>query len=116
MPRPSLFKILPVLALSAAFIPSPTAPDNYEPHVYGVETVASRSTMVEIHSNSTVDGSKTVQDGMLPTDHAVHETLEITQGINEWSEVGFYVFSSIQADGGWQWVGDHIRPRVRIPE
>ncbi len=56
------------------------------------------------------------QDGMLPTNHAEHETLEITQGINDWSEVGFYVFSSIQSDGGWQWVGDHIRPRVRAPE
>ena len=52
--------------------------------------------MVEIHSNFTVDGSTTVQDGVLPTNHAEHETLEITQGINDWSEVGFYVFSSIQ--------------------
>ena len=66
--------------------------DNYEIQVYGSETVAPRSTMVEIHSNFTVDGSKTVEDGMLPTNHAQHETLEITQGINEWAEVGFYVF------------------------
>jgi len=90
--------------------------DNYEIQVYGSDTVAPRSTMVELHSNFTVEGSKTVEDGMLPTNHAVHETLEITQGINDWSEVGFYVFSSIQSDGGWQWVGDHIRPRVRAPE
>src|SRR5580700_8941495 len=41
-----------------------------------------------------------------------HERLELTQGINEWAEVGFYLFSSIQPDGGWQWVGDHIRPIV----
>jgi hypothetical protein len=90
--------------------------DNYEIQVYGSDTVAPRSTMVELHSNFTVEGSKTMEDGMLPTNHAVHETLEITQGINDWSEVGFYVFSSIQSDGGWQWVGDHIRPRVRAPE
>ena len=50
------------------------AQDNYEIQVYGVDTVAPRSTMVEIHSNFTVDGSKTVQDGMLPTNHAEHET------------------------------------------
>src|SRR5579859_6865472 len=92
------------------------AQDNYEIQVYGVDTVAPRSTMVEIHSNFTVDGSKTVQDGMLPTNHAEHETLEITQGINDWAEVGFYVFTSIQPNQGWQWVGDHIRPRVRAPE
>src|SRR6476646_12064352 len=92
------------------------AQDNYEIQVYGSDVVAPHSTMVEIHSNFTVDGSKTVQDGVLPTNHAMHETLEITQGITDWAEVGFYVFSSIQPNDGWQWVGDHIRPTVRIPE
>jgi hypothetical protein len=107
-----------VLALFTvvALAPFSRAQDNYEIQVYGSDTVLPRSTMVEIHSNFTVDGSKTVEDGELPTNHAEHETLEITQGINEWSEVGFYVFTSIQPDSGWQWVGDHIRPRVRVPE
>jgi len=107
-----------LLALFAAVLaaPSARAQDNYEIQVYGSDTVPPRATMVEIHSNFTVDGSKTVQDGMVPTNHAEHETLEITQGINDWSEVGFYVFTSIQPDEGWQWVGDHIRPRVRAPE
>ena len=94
---------------------SARAQDNYEIQVYGYDTVAPRSTMVEIHSNFTAEGSKTVQDGVLPSNHAEHETLEITQGINDWAELGFYLFSSIQPDGGWQWVGDHIRPRVRVP-
>jgi hypothetical protein len=40
----------------------------------------------------------------------------ITQGINDWSELGFYIFTSAQSGAGVQWVGDHIRPRVRIPE
>ncbi len=105
--------ILPLILLFGSVA---RAQDNYEIQVYSYETVAPRSTMVEIHSNFTVDGSKTVQDGMLPTNHAEHETLEITQGITDWAEVGFYVFTSIQSAYGWQWVGDHIRPRVRIPE
>ncbi len=109
--RPSVLFVLGILIL-ASFA---QAQDNYEIQVYGSETQAPRSTMVEIHSNFTVEGSKTVVDGMLPTNHAEHETLELTQGINDWSEVGFYVFTSIQSDGGWQWVGDHIRPRVRVP-
>ena len=104
--------LLTVVALA----PFARAQDNYEIQVYGSDTVLPRSTMVELHSNFTVNGSKTVEDGMLPTNHAEHETLEVTQGINDWSEVGFYVFTSIQPDGGWQWVGDHIRPRVRVPE
>ena len=118
-PMPPKFRLLILtlfLAAIAVFAPLARSQDNYEIQVYGSETVAPRSTMVEIHSNFTVDGSKTVQDGMLPTNHAEHETLELTQGINEWSEVGFYVFTSIQPNDGWQWVGDHIRPRVRAPE
>src|ERR1019366_8554689 len=100
---------LALLALFAAVLLTTIAraQDNYEIQIYGSETVAPRSTMVEIHSNFTVNGSKTVQDGMLPTNHAMHETLELTQGLTDWSEVGFYVFTSIQPGEGWQWVGDH---------
>ena len=115
--RPAILILFATSFLAAIFLaPRAFAQDNYEIQVYGSETQAPRSTMVEIHSNFTVSGSKTVTDGMLPTNHAQHETLEITQGINDWAEVGFYLFSSIQSDGGWQWVGDHIRPRVRAPE
>ena len=92
------------------------AQGNYEIQVYGVDTVAPASTMVELHSNFTVDGSKTEVDGVLPTNHAEHETVEITQGINSWFETGFYIFTSVQSDGHWYWVGGHIRPRFRIPE
>ena len=53
---------------------------------------------------------------MYPTEHQLHETLEITHGFNDWFELGFYVFTSADSRVGWQWVGDHIRPRVRVPE
>jgi len=92
------------------------AQGNYEIQVYGAETVAPRSTMVELHSNFTAQGQHAYIDGSAPTYHAEHETVEITQGINDWSEVGFYIFTSEQSGlGGPQWVGDHIRPRVRVP-
>jgi len=92
------------------------AQGNYEIQVYGAETVLPRSTMVELHSNFTADGQKATIDGVAPTWHAEHETVEITQGVNDWSEVGFYFFTSEQSGPGAQWVGSHIRPRVRIPE
>jgi hypothetical protein len=44
------------------------------------------------------------------------ETLEITHGFSDWFELGFYVFTSADSRVGWQWVGDHIRPRVAVPE
>jgi hypothetical protein len=92
------------------------AQDNYEIQVYGSATVAPATTMVELHSNFTADGRRTEQDGLWPTEHAEHETLEITHGFTSWFEVGSYLFTSVDATRGWQWVGDHIRPRVRAPE
>jgi hypothetical protein len=92
------------------------AQGNYEIQVYGADTVLPHHTMVEIHSNFTFQGSKTTSDGTLPTNHQLHETLEITHGFNDWFETGFYVFTSVGPGQGYQWVGDHIRPRVRVPE
>ena len=72
--------------------------------------------MVELRSNFTVEGQKDTIDGVYPTNHQEHETVELTEGLNSWSEVGFYVFTSEQDCHGIQWVGDHIRPRVRVPD
>ena len=113
--RRNLTPLLCLLALFLTCVPS-AAQDNYEIQVYGYDTVPPGSTMLELHSNFTVDGSKTAIDGVQPTNHAEHETIEITQGINDWFETGFYIFTSIQPNGGWNWVGDHIRPRVRVPQ
>jgi len=100
----------------AAVAPAAQAQGNYEIQVYGSETVAARTTMLELHSNFTADGQRRTIDGVAPTYHAEHETVEITQGLsNDWSEVGFYIFTSEQSGLGTQWVGDHIRPRVRVP-
>src|SRR6202044_1447405 len=103
-----------IFALFCSALPA-CAQGNYEIQVYGADTIEPKSTMVELHSNYTLDGQKYVIDGVYPTNHQEHETLEITQGLTSWSEVGFYVFTSEQNGHGVQWVGDHIRPRVRIP-
>ena len=92
------------------------AQGNYEIQVYGSDTVPAKNLMVELHSNYTISGQVKMIDGVFPTNHQEHETLELTQGINSWSEVGFYVFTSEQDGHGIQWVGDHIRPRVRAPD
>jgi hypothetical protein len=55
-------------------IPSAHAQDNYEIQVYAYDTVEPGHAMVELHSNFTFEGSKTSQDGILPTNHQLHET------------------------------------------
>ncbi len=92
------------------------AQGNYEVQVYGSETVPAGDTMVEFHTNFTADGSKQVIDGVLPTNHQFHETLEITRGLTPWFEIGYYNFTNAQSGYGYDWVGTHIRPRFAIPE
>ena len=102
--------LLPLLALSLR------AQGNYEIQVYGSDTVAPGRTMVELHSNYTFEGFKQKSGDVLPDNHQLHETVEITQGLNDWFETGFYIFTSAAPNQGYKWVGDHIRPRVRVPE
>jgi hypothetical protein len=108
--------VLLVIAAWALTASSASAQDNYEIQVYPYETVAPGHTMVELHSNFTIEGSRIQSHGLYPTNHAFHETLEITHGFTDWFETGFYIFTSARSGQGWQWVGDHIRPRFRVPE
>ncbi|HZS58632.1 MAG TPA: hypothetical protein VFA43_05135 [Gemmatimonadaceae bacterium] len=105
-----------VIALAALAPWVARAQDNYEIQVYGAHTVARDSTMFELHSNFTADGRRAVQGGLWPTEDAEHETLEITHGWTPWFETGFYVFTYASGHEGWQWIGDHIRPRIRVPD
>jgi hypothetical protein len=107
--------LLVALCLFAAAMTA-HAQDNYEIQVYGAETVPPGETLIELHSNFTLSGSKTIDEfGVLPTNHALHETLEVTHGFTSWFEVGFYLFTSARRGDGWHYVGSHIRPRVRAP-
>jgi hypothetical protein len=106
-----------VLAIAIILVArSAAAQGNYEIQVYGADTVAPKTLMTELHSNFTPEGQKYYINGVIPTNHQEHETLELTEGITSWSEIGFYVFTSSQDGHGVQWVGDHIRPRIRAPD
>lgn len=103
------------LLLTFSFLLAARAQDNYEIQVYGSETVEKGRTMVELHSNYTAVGFKATEDGQLPDNHEVHETIEITHGWTPWFETGFYFFNSIGSEGRTAYVGSHIRPRVAAP-
>jgi hypothetical protein len=76
--------------------------------------VESGHTMVECTATSRSMGPKR-RWMVLPTNHVQHETIEITHGINNWMEVGSIFLRRRRAARGVQWVGDHIRPWLRIP-
>jgi hypothetical protein len=89
--------------------------DNYEIQVYGSQTMIKGNTMVELHSNYTFDGQKTIENGVLPTNNVFHETVEITHGWTSWFETGFYLFNTIGSNNRTGYTGSHIRPRIMVP-
>jgi len=91
------------------------AQDNYEIQVYGSQTQAPRSMIIELHSNFTFKGQTETEKGVVPSNHSLHETLEITTGITPIFETGFYLFTSYVPGHGYQVVGSHIRPRIMVP-
>jgi len=110
--RSYLFIFMSLMGTAARVL----AQDNYEIQVYASETVAKDATMVELHSNFNFGGARKLEEGVLPTYHVLHETIEITHGFTHWFETGIYLFNAIGAENQTSYVGSHIRPRARIPE
>jgi len=104
--------IASLVSLSSACI----AQENYDIQVYSSETTEKGVTMLELHSNFTFDGSKTIVNDVLPTNHLLHESVEITHGFTNWFEIGFYFFNALGDQQRSNYVGSHIRPRVAAPE
>jgi len=115
LPATTIFRLALGASLLCLFAAAAPAQDNYEIQVYGSETIPRGVTMIELHNNFTAKGSKQTVDGTRPTNHAWHETIEITHGFNDWFETGFYIFTSARDGSGLDFVGTHIRPRFRVP-
>lgn len=104
------------LLFICSFLSLAKAQDNYEIQVYGSQTQSPNSTIFELHSNYTFNGEKDIVKGVRPSYHALHETLEITHGISDIFELGFYLFTNYTADYGYRIIGSHIRPRIMAPQ
>lgn len=85
-----------------------------EIQVYASPTIQHKWTIFELHSNYTFRGSKLLSSPK--TARWTHETLEITHGFGKNFEIGFYTFTGISPDGGFQYLGNQVRPRVTVPE
>lgn len=83
--------------------------------MYGSDTVPAGRVMVEPDSNFTFECFKDSVASVLPDEHQLHETAEITQGWKDWFETGFYIFTS-RAEPEIPVGGNHNRLGVRLPK
>ncbi len=86
------------------------AQDAGEIQVYGSATIPKYTTIIELHSNYTFKGPKANERY-----HPLLETIEITSGLSNDFELGFYIFT-YDNNGKLQYTGSHIRPRVKAPD
>lgn len=105
-----------LLFLLMLFAGNVHAQDNYEIQVYSSPTMPKHSAIFELHSNYTFIGEKEMVHGVIPSQHALHETLEITTGLGDNFELGLYLFTNATPGYGYQFVGTHLRPRVKVPD
>src|SRR5450631_734896 len=103
------FRVIGVLSFMFSYWTA-AGQNNYEIQVYASPTQAVHTTMFELHSNYTFNGSTQIVDGVIPSNHSLHETLEITTGITPIFETGVYLFTNYTPGYGYQIVGTHIRP------
>ena len=89
---------------------STQAQETYEVQVYSSPTMTKNATIFELHSNISPTGPRNEETFT----HPLHETLEITTGITDNFEIGFYLFSRLN-QGCYQYSGSHIRPRIAVP-
>ncbi|MFI5132373.1 MAG: hypothetical protein ACHQFX_20390 [Chitinophagales bacterium] len=85
-----------------------------EIQVYASPTIQKKWTIFELHTNYTFKGSKFLTDPKMA--HWLNETLEITHGFGKNFEIGFYTFTGFAPGGGFQYLGNQIRPRVTVPD
>ncbi len=99
-----------MLFFATSIINTSFAQDANEIQVYGSATTPKYTTMIELHNNYTFTGPKFNQEY-----HPFLQTLEVTTGISENFEFGFYVFT-YNNNGKTQYTGSNIRPRVKAPD
>jgi len=99
-----------ILLIAILITKNSFAQDANEIQVYGSATTPKYTTMVELHSNYTSTGPKFNENY-----HPFLQTLEVTTGISENFEFGFYVFT-YNNNGKTQYTGSNIRPRVKVPD
>jgi len=85
-----------------------------EIQVYASPTIQHKWTIFELHNNYTFKGSKYLQNQKEAKWY--NTTLEITHGFGKNFEIGFYTFAGFAPGGGYQYLGNQIRPRVTVPQ
>lgn len=107
---------LAVAALVLTFSARASALDRFEIQVYEADVNKPWQLALEVHTNYTVEGSKTPSyAGEVPPHHVGRLTLEPALGITSWLELGVYLQAMVAPDQGLAYGGAKVRAKMVIP-
>ena len=92
------------------------AQDPFEIQVYEYETVPKGRWNLETHLNFVGRGTREFEGPVAPSRHQFHLTFELTRGITDNFEMAGYLLLARRPDGGLEYAGWRVRPRVSLPE
>jgi len=108
-----------VVALSIATLAGLAAPadaqDPFEIQVYEYETVPRGKWNLETHLNYIGRGTRRAEGPVAPSHNQFHLTFELTRGVTDNFEMAGYLVLAHRPDGGFEYVGWRLRPRVSLP-
>ncbi len=109
-------RALAILVVWSATAGVARAQDAFEIQVYDSEVAAPGAPGFEVHLNYFAVGTTTPSpQGELPTDRALHLTLEPHVGLLPWCEAGAYFQTAIRPDGSFDYAGVKLRFKARLP-
>jgi hypothetical protein len=111
---PVAVSVFLLFLLSSA--PEARAQDPFEIQVYEYETVPKGMWSLETHLNFIGKGTKTFEGTVAPTDNQFHLTFELTRGLTDNVEMAGYLVLAHRPDGGLDFAGWRLRPRVSLPK
>ena len=96
--------------------PSIHAQDSFEVQVYESDLVPVNHYELDVH-NIFVGRGNTAWDGTVaPSNHQEHLAFEFTRGVTDCFEMGSYLLFAYRPDGGTEFAGFRLRPRVKAPD
>jgi hypothetical protein len=103
-----------IIILFFALVPLAIA-DDFERSVYDGEINEPGQAGIELHTNYTIDGRRTLEySGQVPTDHVLRMTLEPSFGITKALELGLYIQTAI-TPAGPDFAGVKFRVKFILP-
>ena len=114
--RPPLLATLAIASLITLLpVATARAQDPFEIQIYEYETVPKGMWNLETHVNYVGRGTREFEGPVAPTHEQFHLTFELTHGITHHFEMAVYQVLAYRPEGGFEYVGWRLRPRVMLP-